>query len=377
MGSQAHNVPEFQNRPSGGIQIVPNQLLWEQKTEENVAPLGQVTIASGASGYGSAWETKLKQRGIYKKLLVRVDATFTTTKGTGAVVVRDIFPHGIMRSLKVNGNGVAIHDMNGWLAHVHISRRHKNPDLSGSQTLDITAGETVGTDGTYDASFTYEIPLCYDYKSGVGSVFAESDASEFILSGQVATMAELFALTGTATVAFGGITIKPTLCFWEVPRDSVNGIDTVYTPDLSRIFQLQMRQPDIQATGEFEKQVVNSNGNLMALSVALRNNSANVNVGAGGLDWLGWNYGVNLTPRKFNPVDHLLHENARNYNGVLPYNAVALDFDTENPYRDATRPRSVTELSVTGSIPSSTTLTNARLFMLHELLVSAQNSTAA
>jgi hypothetical protein len=371
MGDLTPQAVEFRNAPAKGVQVAADQIGWELRTEENWVPLKKETV----SNFGDGFEVTLKKRGVYKKLLVRVSAEFTVTNGTGQITLRDIWPHGILRDIKVKGDQADIHQLNGWLAHAYLMRRNRNPDLS-AVTVDELAADTTPADGTYALELEYEIPMCYDYATGVGATYGETDQAEFQLTGQVALHDEVFSKTGTAAVTLDSCTIESTMVFFDVPRDLVDGVDVMFVPDLSRLFQLQMRAPEVKSVGEFEFDVLNVHGNLTALILALRNDGANIRFGGGGLNWLQWGYGANLNPRLYRPLEHLEHENARMYDGLLPYRTIALDFDTENPRRDSTRPPGLTELVTRIDIPVTTSLTNARMYGLHESLVSAENGPA-
>jgi hypothetical protein len=377
MGNQAIAVPNFQNAPAtAGSVVVPNYAAFMAKTQEKTYRLGAF-VPQPANPYAETMQgIRLPKTGIMKKNLMWCTATFTVAVGTGAVVVKDWMPHNIVKRLQFKGNGADIHSVSGASLHARAQRRNDKAPLTG---VDSYGGVVPGAslpNATYTCKFMIEVPLCYSYENGIGAVFAESAGAQYEIVPTIASKSDMFTLTGTADVPTFTFKVEPVHSYWTIPTDNVNGQQVTYVPDLSRLFELQEVTIPITSTGLVPLSLNQANGNCMVASVAWRNNNANVDIANGGLDSVGWNYAGNETPRLYAPTEALLFENAMAYNGRLPFNYFALDFEKENPVRDAIRPRGVTDLNVQLGVPAGTALTASTAILVQELLIAAGNGPA-
>ena len=383
MGTQAVAVPNFQNGPSptAGSRVEANYQAFMQNTQENIKRLGAF-VPQVTNPFAEQVNFYLPKTGIMKKTHLWCTVTFTVANGSGATTVRDWMPHNIVKRVQLKGNGADVHSISGVGLHVRSMRRRNNPPTTNggitgidSVPASLAAGATPAN-GTYTVKFLLELPLCYSYENGIGAIFAESAGAQYEVVMSLASKADMFSFTSNADVTGFTFNVQPVHHWWTIPRKNINGVEVTYVPDLSRMFELQEKVLPVTATGDFPAELAQANGNAMCVMAAVRNNNAQLDPAAGGLDYIGWNYASNETPRLYNPTESLLWENANAYNGRLPYKYFALDFERENPLRDAIRPRGVTGLNVDLGIPSSLSLSGATVTLVQELLIGAGNGPA-
>lgn len=372
MGADMHTSPDFSNAPSAGVRPVASMEMWEKKTEKNVEPL-RVRSGSGASIWRSVVKIDdIPQRGFMQRQKYLVTGTVTVANGTGQVTVKDLWPHGFIDWCEFRANGSALHEVSGIGLHSLFQRRYRNPSLT-SVLVDELAADLTPANGDYDFSYVMELPLCYDYTNGIGGVYAESRGASFVANLTLAEKARLFSFTNNADVTVS-YQIEPLHYFFDIPRDNVDGVEVLYLPDMSRLFQIQEKREAIVAAGsDTSVEIDNTRGNLTCLTMHVRNNNAQVDPST--LNHVKWNYGTNQTPRNYDPVELLLHDNVLDYGGALPYQSFALDFESENARRDSTRPSTVTQLQAKLGIPSTMTLAaDPEVRAIQEFLILASNS---
>lgn len=367
-----HTSPDFANAPSVGVVPRADMAMFEAKTEKNVEPLRPRT-GSGASIWRSVVKIDdIPQRGFMQRQKYLITGVVTVENGTGQVTVGDLWPHGFVDWLEFRANGSALHEVSGVMLESLFQRRYRNPDIT-SVLVDELAADLTPSNGDYDFSYVMELPLCYDYGNGIGGIYAESRGASFVSNLTLAEKARLFTFTGTADVTVE-YQIEPLHYFFDIPRDNVDGVEVLYLPDMSRLYQLQEKSVSIVAAGsDTSVEIDNTRGNLTCLTMGVRNNAAQVDPTT--LNHVKWNYGTNQTPRNYDPVELLLHDNALDYGGSLPYQTFALDFESENARRDSTRPATVTQLQAKIGIPSGLSLaSNPDVRALQEFLILATNS---
>lgn len=107
-------------------------------------------------------------------------------------------------------------------------------DVWGSTGSNVTAPlSTVAATGTYNFDFTIVVPVAADQTSLVGSIYAQSSATNLSLNITWATQAQILTLGGTATVT-PTVNWQVTGVAYSIPN--VNGKFVV--PDLSQFHQL-------------------------------------------------------------------------------------------------------------------------------------------
>lgn len=381
MSGASTAVPAFNNNPPAvvrGATVVADYETFMRETQEMVKRLGIFGTNLPADPWAEPLNIPQPKYGIAKKSVYLCTATFTTAKGTGAVTLADTFPFGFVGRVEHKGNNSDIHTLKGISLHARRQRRNRLADPTGTwHDLDgLTAGAAIGTDATYVVKFMLELPHCYDYATGVGAQYSEANGASFETVLKLCSKADMFTLTGTAAVTAFTFTAEEVHTWWTLPRKNVNGVETMYVPDMSRLFQLIDRTESITAQGEQAIELNKSAGNCQCVTVAYRNNGAAVAISGGGLDTIGWNYAGNETPKLWDPPEVLLAENADHYGGILPFKMAALDFEYENPRRDAVVPRNVSSLNVQLGIPQATTLVSATATLTQEFLIGASNAPA-
>lgn len=374
MALTSASAPDFVAAPQsiGGVQVRPNQKMFWLKTETNHDPIRTVAVDSPVFGRTARWD--LPKKGYHTQILVSLDVAVTVAENGGTVTAKDKWADGakgLLDRLQYRVQSTDVHSVSGFglnaLKHVDYGDVDLSVIEEGLDDVDLT------TDGTYEARIAFLVPIAKDQGTDIAGILAESDGTTLEMLATFAAKQDLFTFTGSADVTMT-CSINYQLTWRDLPRDSVDGQPVIWVPDTSRVMMIHEQTRDIVATGNCESPILRSNGNLHRIISWIRNNNANVDPRT--LDYVKFGYGVNQTPRLHSPVHHLLMENALNYRSPLPHDAFAFDFDAQNPVRDATRPRSVTEMLVQAGIPSSVTLSGAKFHTVQQNIISARNSTA-
>ena len=363
--------PDFNNAPAsiGGVAVVPNQNAFWLSTETNKDAVKATSFDSPV--FGRYARVELLKRGLHTMVQVLIDCSLTVDENAGTVALKDLGMHRLLERLQYRVNGTDVHGVSGIGLKLIEATDYPDMDLStveeGLSAVDLT------TDGTYEFTLAFLVPVGKDQGTDIGGLLAESDGTSIELIATMAAKEDVFTLTGAADVTLTA-TMRGELTFRELQRDYVNGQPVIYVPDLSRVHMIYETTKDVVSTGTEDSPVLRANGNLHRVIGWIRNNGAQMDPRT--LDFIAFGYGGNQFPRRHQPAHHKLLEDALHYRDVLPYKAWAFDFDSENPVRDATRPRSVTQMVMQAGIPSGTSLTAAKFHAVQQSIISAKGSTA-
>jgi hypothetical protein len=275
------------------------------------------------SALGSTDSVQLRQTGIVAGLEVRVFGTVTfggTITGTSMLYE---WPLGLARAFKLSANGQS----NLILARGLTTRAMEfatNPRLddtgvpatfgttavtTGSLKLPtddwgtsggnaLNPGATVASVGTYTVDLTFFLPVAADQMTLIGSVYAQSSATNLTLDVDWQTQASLLTLGGTATFA-QALNWQVTGLAYSIPN--VGGKFVV--PDLTQFHQLAeyrlggltqgVNEPVLPGTGvgrKFLRAMFQVYSGTPAVPIVI--NSANYST-------LGWAYGGNDVPEAY------------------------------------------------------------------------------
>jgi hypothetical protein len=250
-----------------GIQspaVTVNPQLFYAATRRLRYPMRQLTTIAGL---GSSDSTTLRQTGIVAGLEIRVTGSVVWGGTiTGSSTTYD-WPFNIVRAFRLSANGQSnLINMRGltvrtleFISNAKIDDQGISKTLNGTASTfgtlalscddwgtsganSLGANSTVPAIGTYTIDITYFLPVCSDYVTLIGSVYAQSSATNLTLDIDWNTQAALVVVGGSATFAATTIQYSVTGLVYSIPN--VGGAYLV--PDLSQFHQLaEYRAPGL------------------------------------------------------------------------------------------------------------------------------------
>jgi hypothetical protein len=386
-----------------------------------------VQFASNRSfgGFGSTDLVVALQTGIISGLSVRMWGTVTTSKSTGTVATTQSWPYGLLKAARFTANGQSnlINAGGIWLKAREAMRDAlsdrgvrkqagvaqpvaNTPGNVGQGTLSMSNelwGTTPGglelgsgvsgvADGTYAFDLYVYVPVCFDEVTLVGSIFAQTQATELALYldwamqsvGVPAGVGELFALTGAAQLT--GFTCNYTVegVVYDIPQ--VGG--QIVVPDLSLFHQFVQTRNQGPAIGENEYMLPGQGVGKQLMRVGLRTmtgappTAVPLSGPPGALPYgpvapnygpVGWRYGGNITPEIFTDGRHLAQYNERMFGTDFSslFGIGWLDFASQNALRDSVNEGTATQLRIFYNLGAGLTLSSPYTEVVQETLFGA------
>lgn len=335
-----------------------------QMTSKNI-----LTPRSPANpGPGQSTTVQLLQSGVVSKLQITFVGTLTVA--TAAVTTSNKWPYGLLDGFLLSANGQNnLWDCDGLdlqaLRYVrypsYTERVDVFPDVVGG-------GGSVGT-GDYTVYLTWEVPIAMDDVSLVGSLYAQSSATNLTVKLTQALNTDLFSANPANATLTGTFYVQETL--FLIP---VDGQGNIVIPDLSRLHGFNAVDFPITNTGEARVPLIRSAGQLGRLFIsgeAAANNRLSALPNAAStkkLEALRIEYGGNQRPFTWDPASQLLALNNQHYGAPAPYDRLVMDLLKENPPRDIILMQGVTELAAVPRIGAGVTLTGASVRLVQETL---------
>lgn len=211
------------------------------------------------SGLGTTDTVQLRQTGIVAGLEVRVKGTITFGGTIGTTTMAYEWPFNLIQEFRLSANGQSnLLRYRGLTARAYemaVNPRLDDAGLSksfggtaftagtlalpcddwGTSGVNVLApGTNVAAVGTFTVDLTFFLPVAADPVSLVGSVYAQSSATNLTLDLQWATQAQIVSALGGAATFAQALSWKVTGLAYSIPN--VNGAYVV--PDLSQFHQL-------------------------------------------------------------------------------------------------------------------------------------------
>lgn len=275
-----------------------------------------------ALALGQTATVQLRQTGIVAYLEIRVYGTVTFGGTIGVTTMSWEWPYNLIQQLKLSANGQSnliscrgltlealematnakLDDsgldrlMGGALRN--FGTLTKPTDDWGTGTTDnLGPGTNVTTAEAKTVDLTFLVPIAADPTSLIGSVFAQSAATNLTLEIQFATQAQILSALGGAATFASALNWSATGVAYSIPN--VNGNYVV--PDLSLFHQIaEARQGGlVQGRNEYLLPGTGVGRRLMRVLHNVYSNSAPVALTAAGYNELGWAYGGSDTPETY------------------------------------------------------------------------------
>ena len=351
----------LRNLPATKFNINPG--LFNQLTSKTVFDPINFALPS----FGNYIENQLLQVGIVSKIRLLVVGTITTTGTTVTIAPTAKWPWGLLARVTVSGNGQNdFISCDGW--DLHIRQICANRALvDGVSSYPSNPSATPFNVANAGAAFTlqYEIPIAMDDTTLVGSLYAQSEATNLTYRIQTATSADLFTITAGTLALTATVYLEETI--YEVPHDPQHS-DTLIIPDLTVLHGLVGNDNAIGAQTQMDTQLYRIQGQLERLIWRQQDAQTSTTFyAASSYNYAQLLYGANQTPYTFNPLTMLQVRNNLDYREVLPTGIFVMDFVAENPARDQVLLEGVTNLRLRTSYPSAPA-TTASLHFVQETL---------
>jgi hypothetical protein len=332
------------------------------------------------NGFGGQNTWELKKSDIIAAAIVRFTGTLVVTPGTGTVATTARWPYDMLKAVRFTANGASnVINVSG--GKLKLREFQKKTDLNdrgvvqtvgGSQVNQGTlssAAESWGVGsstsaiaaGSYTVDLHWVVPIAEDEIDLSGAIFAATSSTDLTIQIDMETAANLFGLTGNATIALTG-SIQTTSVKYSIPIGS-NG--EIVVPDLSLFHSYIQSRTSAIGTGGNETRVIGQGAGKTLLRMSFQTwNGAGVGAPLAMTDAnygeIAWRYGSNETPDDYLSGSILRKINERQYNvdigGVWGFGAI--DFANENAFRDAVDMGTTSDLRILATIQNSVSVNN-------------------
>jgi hypothetical protein len=324
------SAPLIQGVQSPDVVVNPNAFY--AATRRLRFPMKSLTTIAGL---GSSDTVQLRQTGIISMLECRVTGTVTFGGTITGTTMSYDWPFNLVKTFRLSANGQSnLISMRGLSARCLEQVTNAKLDDSGlAATFGSTAvtsgslklpsddwgtsgvnllnpGATVAAIGAYTVDLTFFLPVSADQLSLVGSVYAQSAATNLTLDVDWNTQAALMTLGGSATVT-SALQWSVTGRAFSIPN--VGGQYVI--PDLSQFHQLAefrsgglaqgLNEPLLPGTGVGRR--------LMRLLFNVYSGATPTPLGMNATNYstVGWAYGGNDVPESYSNGTNLRAENIR------------------------------------------------------------------
>ena len=344
------------------------------------------------NGFGGQNTWELKKSDIIAAGIVRFTGSLVVTPGTGTAASTSRWPYDMLKAVRFTANG-ASNVINASGLKLKVREYQKKDSLTSRGVSQTVGGATVTngtlsssseswgvgsntsalTAGTYNVDLYWVVPIAEDEIDLSGAIFAATSSTDLTIQIDMETAANLFALTGNATVTMTG-NIQCTTIKYSIPIGS-NG--QIVVPDLSLFHSYIQSRTTALGTGGNETRLIGQGAGKTLLRTTFQTwNGAtpaplvmnDTNYGE-----IAWRYGSNETPDDYLSGGVLRHINERTYNedvgGVWGFGAI--DWAAENAFRDAVDMGTTSDLRLLTTIQSGVTLNSPAFEYVQETIFQA------
>jgi hypothetical protein len=352
----------LRNLPNTAYEVNPAEFF--ALTEKNEFPPINFPLPT-ASNYT---EQQLLQVGVVSKLRLIFKGNVVAAATSGMTVTPTFkWPYGLISNLQFSGNGqnnfVSCSGYDLFIRQLVQNRAYVDQYTIGSTGATMQGS---GTGATTPVQIQWEIPLAMDDTTLIGSLYAQSEATNLTFTLTTEAMANLFTLAGVApTISVTG-TIYVEEIFFDVPY-SPQKPGTLVIPDLTVLHGLISNNNPVAGLSETTTQLYRVNGQLERLFFYIDNNNALVSTA--NIAQARLVYGGSQTPINYQPMDHLKVINNQDYRVQLPDGVYCIDLVKDNPARDQILLEGVTNLRlVLDTVTTFTPNAAAKVHFVQETL---------
>jgi hypothetical protein len=344
------------------------------------------------NGFGGQNTWELKKSDIIAAAVVRFTGSLVITPGTGTVASTARWPYDMLKAVRFTANGASnvINVSGGKLMAREYMKKSDLTDRGVQQTIGGTAisqgtlsaaSESWGVGsntaslgaGTYNVSLYWIVPISEDEIDLAGAIFAATSSTDLTIQVDSETAANLFTLTGNATVAMTG-NLQTTTIKYSIP---IGSDGQIVVPDLSLFHSFIQSRTTQLGIGENESRLLGQGAGKTLLRVMFQTwngaTPAPLQMAATNYGKVSWRYGSNETPDEYLDGTVLRMINERMYNCDVggQWGFGCIDFANENAFRDAVDMGTTSDLRLVTNLQSSLTLTNAALEYAQETIFQA------
>ena len=344
-------APTLQNLPANNFVVDPAAFM--AMTSKQV----YTTRAQAAPGAGSFFTAQLPQVGVLSK--ARVIFAGNITVAVGGATANDEWPHNLLSKMVLGVNGQNdLFSLSG--VDLHALRFVRFPAFEDQSDYypGTAGGSSAIAAGSYGLYLTWEVPICVDETTLVGSLYAQSAATQIAVEATQATADQLFSVNPSNVTITGTFFIQTT--HFEIPY---NAESQLVIPDLSKLHGVTGLDYPLQQTGESRFALIRNAGQLHRLFLSSRSSLTNrltplsSAAATRKIDRVRLEYGGNKVPMDYNPGSSLIAENNQFYGAPVPYDRWVFDFVRENPIRDVVLLQGLTEFAVVPTVNAGVTIT--------------------
>ncbi len=281
----------------------------------------------------------LLQVGVIAKLRLTTvgSAVIAAGQATG-VSATYRWPYGIFDNVQLSGNGQNnFQNVDGYDYQIRSLIQNKAyVDSVTSASLSPIASGT----GTAPFTIEHEIPVAIDMTSLVGSLYAQTEATELTLRLNTASLSEIMTGNIANTTVSGQVYINEV--FFEVPYDPTSNNKVLVVPDLTVLHGIIAQRNTIGSASQAVTNLPRQNGQLERLWFWTDNGGTLMPTA--NYSYIRLTYGSKVSPYDYASPINLRAENNQDYRNALPDGVFVMDFIKENPQRDVVLLQGVTNL---------------------------------
>lgn len=330
------------------------------------------------AGLGLTDTVELKKSGIIAGIFIRFVGSLVVALPTGTCAATFRWPYDLLKAVRFTANGQAnIINCSGAKLKAREAMGNKDIDDRGvsnsfnnatitqgtlalaSELWGVGAGQTAIAANTYPVDLVWFVPVAEDQVDLNGAIFAATSSTDLTLSMDWEAAANLFVLTGTATVALTGTMTVETQKY-TIP---IGADGEIVVPDLSSFHSLIQSRYTGLTGGANELRLIGQGAGKTLLRTyfcvftgaapsitPLAMNDTNFGE-------LAWRYGSNETPEDVPTGTLLRYLNERTYNVDIGgrWGFAAWDFAASNAFRDAVDMGNAAELRLLINLAGSPT----------------------
>lgn len=344
------------------------------------------------NGFGGQNTWELKKSDIIAAAIVRFTGSLVITPGTGTVASTARWPYDMLKAVRFTANG-ASNVINASGLKLKLREYQKRSDLTDRGMTQTVGGSSVSSGtlsasseswgvgsnttglgaGTYNVDLYWVVPIAEDEVDLSGAIFAATSSTDLTIQVDHEQAANLFALTGNATVAMTG-NMQCTTIKYSIP---IGSDGQIVVPDLSLFHSYIQSRTTQLGTGGNEVRLIGQGAGktLLRTSFQVWNGTTPAPLAMTDANYgeIAWRYGSNETPDDYLSGSVLRQINERMYNTDVGkvWGFGCVDFANENAFRDAVDMGTTSDLRLLATIQSSVTLNNSAFEYVQETIFQA------